>query len=209
MWCPPAPPSSPQEDTLSDRERQGRTHVEGTLRPKLRVYRRAPEQKMYNGEEAGPERPETLRPPQKRPPRRPNPSVTASARRRRPFDRSSTLQLERRRPMTRHLKVHPGAVQGHLQHEDVFPRRHLQASRLHQLPVQPVASEEQLPLQLGLGPVVQQHQEAALCALPLQTGGRRSWGAQDDLTWFESQVCPFNTHHITSAIFSQTDCGVP
>lgn len=69
-----------------------------------------------------------------------------------------------------HPIVHPGAVGGDLHSQVVLLRLHHEPTHVHQVPVQPAASEEQLPLQLGLGPVVQQHQQAALCALPLQPG---------------------------------------
>ncbi|TNN67941.1 hypothetical protein EYF80_021910 [Liparis tanakae] len=48
-----------------------------------------------------------------------------------------------------------------------------EAAHLHQVPVQLASPEEELPLQLAVGPVVQQHQQAALGALPLQLGGPR------------------------------------
>lgn len=73
--------------------------------------------------------------------------------------------------MIDYLIVHPGAVGGDLHRQVVVLCRHHEPAHLHQVPVQLSASEEELPLQLGLGPVVQQHQQAAVGALPLQLGG--------------------------------------
>lgn len=73
--------------------------------------------------------------------------------------------------MIDHLIFHPRAVEGDFHSQVVLFRLHHEPTHLHQVPVQLAGSEEELPLQLGLDPVVQQHQQAALCALPLQLGG--------------------------------------
>jgi len=68
-------------------------------------------------------------------------------------------------------KVHANAVTGDLHGQEVLLGLHQEAAHLHQVPVQLASPEEELPLQLSVGPVVQQHQQAALGALPLQLGG--------------------------------------
>jgi len=70
-----------------------------------------------------------------------------------------------------HLEYHSRTVKGDLHSQVVILCLHFESPNLHQVPVQPVVSEEELPLQLRLGTVVQQHQQAVFCALPLQPGG--------------------------------------
>lgn len=70
-------------------------------------------------------------------------------------------------------------VGGDFHTEVVVLRLQHQPTHLRQLHVQLAGSEEELPAQLGLGPVVQQHQQAALSALPLQLGGTRSCTRED------------------------------
>lgn len=70
--------------------------------------------------------------------------------------------------------MHHGAVKRDLHSQVFILCIHQDLTHLHQVPVQLTGPEEELPLQLGLGPMVQQHQEAVLSTLPLQFGGTRS-----------------------------------
>lgn len=97
------------------------------------------------------------------------------------------------------LIFHPRAVEGDLHSQVVLLRLHHVPTHLHQVPVQPAGSEEELPPQFSLGPVVQEHQQAALCALPLQLGGTWSYTmkssgghvSEADTCW---SLCSSNIH---------------
>lgn len=69
-----------------------------------------------------------------------------------------------------HLINHHRAVERNPHSQVVILCLHFEPPHLHQVPVQLSGSEEEFPLEIRVAPVVQQHQQAALCALPLQPG---------------------------------------